>query len=280
MKIFTGEYFDNYRLEDITSEVVDDAEKKLKVKLPSAYINLLNEQNGGEIKLKKYIHSVFEDGFIEIDYIYGIGQKGGEGILIDTYIRKEWGLSNKFVYINGDSHNWIALDYRRYIGDNPPVVYIDTDTKVKIRIAEDFTEFISRLTVLEEQSQRYDIGDDYEDFARDVVEEALLNGSHKYNMTAGLHYFGLLDEDLNWFLTQLLDSIKRMMEIHPFEDTFTIDCYLDIIIDVIRKKKVDFNNYPQTEELFEILTNFPPTLDYNSMIRNKSLKIKRYFAME
>ncbi|MEH6949658.1 hypothetical protein V7068_21975 [Bacillus sp. JJ634] len=70
------------------------------------------------------------------------------------------------------------------------------------------------------------------------------------------------------------------MEIRPFEDTFTIDNYLDIMIDVIRKKKVDFNNYPQTEELFEILTNFPPTIDYNSMIRNKSLKIKRYLAME
>lgn len=52
------------------------------------------------------------------------------------------------------------------------------------------------------------------------------------------------------------------------------------MIDVIRKKKVDFNNYPQTEELFEILTNFPPTIDYNSMIRNKSLKIKRYLLME
>ena len=190
------------------------------------------------------------------------------------------GLSNKFVYLHGDSHNWIALDYRRYTGDNPPVVYIDMDTKEKIRIAEDFTELISRLTVLEEQSQRYDSSDDYEEFAREDIEEALLNGWHKYNMTAGLHYFGLHDEDLNWFLTHMLDSIKRMMEVRPFEDTSTIDNYLDIMIEMIRKRKVDFNGYRQTEELFELLTNFPPILDYKSMIRNKSVKIQRYLTME
>ncbi|MFT4416301.1 SMI1/KNR4 family protein [Fredinandcohnia humi] len=280
MSIFKGEYFDNYRLEDLSSEIIEAAEKKLKVKLPTAYIDLMNEQNGGELKRKKFVNHIFEDGFIEIDYINGVGQKGGEGIIIDSYTRREWGLSNKFVYLHGDSHNWIALDYRKYTGDNPPVVYINMDTKEKIRIAEDFSEFISRLTILEEQSQRYDISDDYEEFAREDIEEALLNGWNKYTMTAGLHYFGLLDEDLNWFLTQMLHSIKRMIEVRPFEDTFTIDNYLDIMIEMIRKRKVDFTDYPQTEELFELLTNFPPILDYKSMIRNKSVKIQHYLMME
>lgn len=229
--------------------------------------------------MKKFVHNIFEDGFIEIDYINGIGQKGGEGILIDSYTRREWGLSNKFIYLHGDSHNWIALDYRKYSGDNPPVVYIDTDTKEKIRIADDFTDFISRLIKLEEQIIQ-DITNDFEEFTREEIEEALLNGWHKYHMTAGLHYFGLIDEELNWFLTQMLNSIKRMMETRPFEDTFTIDNYLDILIDIIKKRKVDLNDYRQTEELFALLTNFPTLLDYNSMIRNKSLKIKRYLTME
>ncbi|WP_409303929.1 SMI1/KNR4 family protein [Peribacillus sp. SCS-155] len=279
MSIFTGEYFDNYRLENLSSRMIEAAEKKLKVKLPAAYVELMKEQNGGELKLKKFAHKLFEDGFIEIDYLYGIGQKSGEGILIDSYTRREWSLSNKFVYLHGDSHNWIALDYRRYTGDNPPLVYLDIDTKEKIRIAEDFTEFISRLTVLEEQSQRYEISNNYEEFAREDIEEALSKGLDKYKMTAGLNYFGLIDDDLNWFFSQMLDSIKRMMmDIRTYEGPFEIDCYLNIIIDIIRKKNVDFNDYPQTEELFELLTNFPPTLDYKSMIRNKSLKIKRYLA--
>jgi hypothetical protein len=280
MNIFTEEYFDHYRLESLSSTMIEAAEKKLKVKLPNAYIELMYLQNGGELKLKKFVHHILEDGYIEIDYLYGIGQKSGEGILIDSYTRREWGLSNKFIYLHGDSHNWIALDYRRYLGDNPPVVYIDTDTKQTIRIAEDFTEFISRLTEFEEQIQKYDISNEYEEFAREDIEDALLHGKHKYNMTAGLHYFGLVDEDLNWFLTQMFSSIKRMMEIRPFEDTFIIDNYLDIMIDIIRKRKVDFNGYPQTKEMFELLTNFPSTLDYKSMIRNKSLKIKHYLMME
>ncbi|RUL54064.1 SMI1/KNR4 family protein [Lysinibacillus antri] len=280
MSIFTGEYFDNYRLEDLSSEIIELAEGKLKVKLPTAYIELMNEQNGGELTLKKFVHNIFEDGFIEIDYLYGIGQKSGEGILIDSYTRKEWGLSNKFIYLHGDSHNWIALDYRRYTGDNPPVVYIDTDTKQKLKIAEDFTEFISKLSELEGEIQSYDMSSEYEEFSREEIEKALLGGWHKYHMTAGLHYFGLLDEDLNWFLTQMLGSIKRLMEKQFFEDHSTIDNYLNIIIDIIRKKKVDFNQYAQTEELFEILTNFPKTMDYNSMIRNKSIKIKNYLTIE
>lgn len=49
MSIFTGEYFDKYRLEDISSEIIEAAEKKLKVKLPAAYIKLMYEQNGGEL---------------------------------------------------------------------------------------------------------------------------------------------------------------------------------------------------------------------------------------
>ncbi|MGM0843622.1 MAG: SMI1/KNR4 family protein [Bacillota bacterium] len=280
MNIFTGEYFDNYRLEDLSGEIIESAERKLKVKLPTAYIDLMNEQNGGELQLKKFVHNIFEGGFIEIDYLYGIGQKSGEGILIDSYTRKEWGLSNKFIYIHGDSHNWIALDYRRYTGDNPPVVYIDTDTNHKLKIAEDFTEFISNLAELEREIPPYEMSNEYEEFSREDIEKALLGGWNKYHMTAGLHYFGLLDEDLNWFLTQMLGSIKRLMEIRFFEDHATIDNYLDIIIDIIRKKKVDFNQYSQTEELFEILTEFPKTMDYNSMIRNKSLKIIRYLAMK
>lgn len=280
MCFFTGEYFDDHRLEDLSSELVEAAEKKLKVSLPPAYIELLKEQNGGELKLKKFVSNVFEGGFIKIDYLNGIGQKGGEGILIDSYIRREWGLSNKFVYLHGDSHNWIALDYRRYLGDNPPVVYLDTDTKEKIRIAEDFSDFISKLTILEGNNQSGDIHHYYEEFTREGVEEALVSGQNIYRMTAGLHYYGMNDENLNWFFTQMLESINRMMQTRPFDGISTIDYYLGLIIKIIRKRKENLMNYPQIEVLLELLTNFPANLDYNHMIRNKSNKIHRYLLLE
>ncbi|KZZ85447.1 SMI1/KNR4 family protein [Bacillus sp. SJS] len=276
--IFTGDYFDNYRLEELSNEIMEAAEKKLKVKLPAAYIELMRVQNGGELKLKKFVNEILEDGFIEIEYLYGIGKKSGEGILIDSYTRKEWGLSNKLVYLNGDSHNWIALDYRRYIGDNPPVVYLDIDTKEKIQIAEDFTDFLNRLTVLEEQNEPFDFFE--EEFVREEVEEALLIGANKYLMTAGIRYFGLHDENLNWFLTQIESSTKRMMEARSYEDTYTLDCYLNTIILIIKSRKHDLKDYPQAKDFFDRLTNFPPELDDNSMIKRKSEKIQHYLLLE
>ncbi|WP_194841648.1 SMI1/KNR4 family protein [Sporosarcina obsidiansis] len=278
MNIFTDDYFDPYHLEDVSSEIIEAAEKNLKVKLPAAYIELMYIQNGGELHLKKLMNEELEDGYLEIDYINGIGQKSGEGIVVDSYTRREWGLSNRFVYLHGDSHEWIALDYRRYTGDNPPIVHIDLDTNEKIQIAENFADFISRLTVVEEPNETYHLGDDDEEFAREDIEEALLEGKHKYHMTAGLHYYGLLDEDLHWFLTQMLGSVKRIIDARSFEDTYTIDNYLDILIDMIRTRHVDFNEYSQTEELFELVTNFPPVLDDQSRIRNKSRKIRSYLG--
>ncbi|MFG6496123.1 SMI1/KNR4 family protein [Fictibacillus sp. UD] len=272
--IFSGDYFDNYRLEDLTSEMIEAAEKKLKVKLPAAYVELMKVENGGELKRQKFVNDIFEDGFIEIEYLYGIGKKSGEGILIDSYTRKEWGLSNKFVYLYGDSHNWIALDYRRYTGDNPPVVYLDVDTKEKVQIADNFTEFISRLTVLEERSEPFVFGE--EEFVREEVEEALLGGTNIYLMTAGIKYFGMHDEDLNWFLTQMDSSIKRMINQRPYEGLYNIDDYLNTMIEIIKKRSIDLTQYPQTKELFDLLTKFPPDLDDHSMIRKKSERIQHY----
>lgn len=40
-EVFTGHYFDNYRLEDVTKEAIMLAETKLKVKLPTSYIALM-----------------------------------------------------------------------------------------------------------------------------------------------------------------------------------------------------------------------------------------------
>lgn len=51
--MFTGHYFDNYRLVDVTEEAIANAEMKLKVKLPASYIALMQQQNGGELVNKR-----------------------------------------------------------------------------------------------------------------------------------------------------------------------------------------------------------------------------------
>ena len=115
--LFIGNYFDHYQLADVTEEIIQNAQKKLKVVLPESYITLMRQQNGGELHRKKL---VIGEEVIIVDFLYGIGSKSGEGILISNSLKREWGLSNKFVYLYGDGHTWLALDYRRYTGDNPP----------------------------------------------------------------------------------------------------------------------------------------------------------------
>ena len=46
---FWEEEDDYFKLEPLTEELVEKAEKDLKIKLPPSYINILKEQNGGFI---------------------------------------------------------------------------------------------------------------------------------------------------------------------------------------------------------------------------------------
>ncbi|MER8149620.1 SMI1/KNR4 family protein, partial [Acinetobacter baumannii] len=78
------------------------------MKLPVSYIALM-QQNGGELVNKRL--EIGEE-VVCVDYLNGIGSKSGEGILLRSSLKREWGLSNKFVYLYGDGHTWLALDYR------------------------------------------------------------------------------------------------------------------------------------------------------------------------
>lgn len=163
--MFTGHYFDNYRLDDVTEQAVAHAETKLKVKLPVSYITLMQQQNGGELVNKRLD---IGDEVVCVDYLSGIGTKTGEGILLSSTLKREWGLSNKFVYLYGDGHTWLALDYRRYKGDNPPVTFIDLERGEKTVIAEDFEAFLELLTFDESlQSHVYEYGRELEYFPRE-----------------------------------------------------------------------------------------------------------------
>ena len=49
---FISHYFDNYRLADVTDDMIEHAQQKLKVTLPESYINLMKQQDGGELHTK------------------------------------------------------------------------------------------------------------------------------------------------------------------------------------------------------------------------------------
>lgn len=281
--LFTNDFFDHYRLLDVTDEIIEQAEKKLKVQLPIDYVDLMKRQNGGELINRKL---VVDDEVVSIDYISGIGQKTGEGILLSTSLKREWGLSNRLVYLFGDGHTWIAFDYRRYKGNEPPVIYVDLETEKQIRLADSFQEFIDSLQYDETLARStYDFGSELEKYPREEVEQEMEKCRYAGIMSSGIEYYLFTDDDLTWAFTQLSTYVDDWMEEgyeyykKPERTPYLLTEFLDMIIAIIRKKNVDLLTYPIALELLHTLANFPENYDDGGIIRNKALKIKAFFHL-
>ena len=96
--------------EKLTDDMVINAEKKLGVKLPSAYIELCRIQNGGYIIYDAFPTSVptgWAEDHISVDHIRGIEEKG---ILSNDYYIEEWDLPKDIILLGGDGHTWTAMD--------------------------------------------------------------------------------------------------------------------------------------------------------------------------
>lgn len=280
--MFVGHYFDHYRLDDVTKEAITFAESKLKVKLPASYIAMMQQQNGGELVNKRL---ELGEEIVCVDYLNGIGSKSGEGILLRSSLKREWGLSNKFVYLYGDGHTWLALDYRRYKGDNPPVTFIDLERGEKTVIAEDFAAFIQLLTFDESlQSNNYEFGRDLEYFPREEVELMMVRckDADAYGMSSGMMYYGFTDEDLTWYFTQLDTYIKDFIEIgyaydeKPNRCVSMLDFFMNCTIAMIKKREVNMLAYSAGRSVLNRLKAFPTKYD-DGMMQRKAEKIKRYY---
>lgn len=281
--LFTGHYFDNYKLDDVTELSIENAQQKLKVTLPDSYVRLMQQQNGGELYAKRLDVG---DEVLSIDYLNGIGENTGEGILLSSTLKREWGLSNRFVYLYGDGHTWVALDYRRYKGNNPPVTYIDLEQNRKEIIAQDFETFLTYLKYDESlQSSAHEYGRELEFFPREEVESVMESCNGAYKMSAGMEYYGFTDENLTWYFTQLHDYVKAFAVegYSPYDKpdrTFgMLDFFLNCTIAIIRKRKVYLTDYSVAMQLLERLAAFPSAYDDDGMIKRKAKKIQAYFGV-
>ena len=138
---------DIYKLNTLTEEDIKKAEEIFKIKFPEAYLNILKDQNGGEIIYNAFSileNNFLSEPFIEVEYIYGIGKN--PGILDTQYLLNEWEMPKGLILFNGDGHTWLAFDYRNESSE-PPIVYInnDEDTKV-IKIDELETTILAILS--------------------------------------------------------------------------------------------------------------------------------------
>ncbi|MDG9727775.1 SMI1/KNR4 family protein [Streptomyces sp. DH41] len=137
----------------LTDAVVQDAERRLGVRLPAALLEILRLQNGGLVAdawnaFPTDAPTSWSENHVPFDDMRGIGRDDGQPSLLDSgYLVEEWGLPSPLVLLSGDGHCWIALDYRT-CGERgePSVTWFDVEGDSELPLAADFHTFVEHLT--------------------------------------------------------------------------------------------------------------------------------------
>ena len=146
---------DSYKLEPLTKSVITKVEENLSIKLPKSYLDILYIQNGGYIIYDAHpskIETSSGDMTIHLDHIKGLSDKRRLGILETPSLITEWNLPKKIVLFSGDGHSWVAFDYRENT-QNPPIIYIDQEENIIIKIANSFDDFLKNLFIEETETE-------------------------------------------------------------------------------------------------------------------------------
>lgn len=134
---------------NLTPEMVQAAEADLGVRLPNSYIEILKEQNGGYLK-RSYFPTLVGDEVVEIKVLPGLGYEHGlDGPSGARYMSEEWGYPGGLLYLDGDGHTGVFLDYRASGPYNEPSISwldLEVDNPVPIHVADSFGEFFASLT--------------------------------------------------------------------------------------------------------------------------------------
>jgi len=140
---------------------IKEVEQQLDVLLPTLYVEMILEQNGGEIiynACPSPVPTVWGEDFVKVDSIMGIEEDGG--ILVSDQYINEWDMPKNLILLNGDGHTWIALDYRKN-KEIPPVIFIDNEREQIIELALNFESFIKKIITVEESG--FDVKVEIED---------------------------------------------------------------------------------------------------------------------
>lgn len=225
-QFWANESDDPYTLKKISEKDILKTEKKLGVKLPQEYKNLVLEQNGGYLEWNAFPTdrpTSWAEDHIQFDHLLGIGKK--EGILESDYLIKEWELPKNIILISGDGHSWVALDYRNTT-ENPPVHFFDLEMEKDFKLADSFSEFISKLYIDESDDIEPDLeGLDAEDYeinyispddpnaiTRDEVKRIF--EKDKAELFSNLKLFPIQNyDDLIWLLKKIETHTKSTNDV-------------------------------------------------------------------
>lgn len=137
----------------LTDAAVEDAERLLGVRLPTALLEVLRVRNGGVVAdawnaFPTDGPTSWSEDHVPFDEMMGIGREDGQVSLLDSaYLIEEWGLPSPLVLLSGDGHCWVALDYRACgRRGEPSVTWFDVEDGTELPLAADFRTFAERLT--------------------------------------------------------------------------------------------------------------------------------------
>ena len=238
------------KLERLTDEAIEKAEKKLKVKLPDSYINLLKQQNGGCINFNAFPTNVptsWAKDHINVDHLFGIGLGKEKGILDSEYLIKEWGLPSNIVLISGNGHSWIALDYRGQKAE-PPVIFIDVCDEQIIELTPNFDSFLKGLYVQEVEIEHEYTEDDVQRqwTITEIIDAFLAND--ELEIAYALDYLILNATDHKGFIEKSLMKLLQHSKLevretaanyafHFFETGILSSKGIEYIVKIIRQDK-------------------------------------------
>lgn len=145
--------FASYTGPPLTDDMIRQAEAKLGVKLPESLLDLLRESNGGFLKRRCLPIPEIGDA-VEVQSMAGIGwDQGLDGELGSLYMSEEWEYPEGLLWLGGDGHWGVFLDYRSCGPQGEPsVVWYDTEAVSPIvrPIAPDFGSFLRQLRLPDE----------------------------------------------------------------------------------------------------------------------------------
>ena len=138
---------ENYRAYT-PQERLDLFEREYGLKIPSQYINYAGTYSSHVIRLPKNLsgtsNDYWGDGFHTIGDYLGLDSNEGRSIFDSGWLVDEWQLPEKLVLIEGDGHEWLALDYRNSLTE-PKVIIIESDGCTYKIIANSFADFTDSL---------------------------------------------------------------------------------------------------------------------------------------
>jgi len=147
-KVYVGSLFND--------QDVSEVEGELGYKLPSSYVALMRNQNGGIPRLTNYRtneRTSWADDHVSITGIYSIGRDMTCSLCGEfscAFWVEEWGYPPIGIYFAdcpSGGHDMICLDYRECgPRGEPTVVHVDQEDNYKITyLAKDFESFIRGL---------------------------------------------------------------------------------------------------------------------------------------